>query len=148
HGDLCNGLSVSASTLTMLYNTCPARAYAHHYSNPLCQPFPDTEATEFGTAAHCYLMEGEVEFGRRYVIRPRELNLTTKEGRLWKAAHAGQDWVTGEDYEAILGMQAALLGHSQARVALQYGQPEVTAAIRDAETGIWLKTRPDYLRIG
>lgn len=148
HGDLCDSLSVSASSLKLLYDTCPARAFAHHYSNPERVEYEGTEATEFGQQAHCFVVEGERTFNQRYSIKPAGLNLSTKEGRLWKAAHAGQDYLSTENYEHIKGMDEALKRHPRAKAAFFGGRPEISCAIKDKETGIWLKTRPDYLRPG
>jgi hypothetical protein len=148
HGDLCDALSVSASTLTALHNTCPARAFAHHYSNPDQVPHENSDATEFGQQAHCFLVEGERTFNQRYAFKPAGLSLATKEGRLWKAAHAGQDYISAEDHEDLKGMREALMTHPHARLAFRVGRPEVSCVVKDKETGLWLKTRPDYLRLG
>lgn len=148
HGDLCDGLSVSASTLSMLHNTCAARAFAHHYSNPDQVEYEGSEATEFGQQAHCFIVEGERTFNQRYSIKPAGLNLATKEGRLWKAAHAGQDYLSTEDHEHFKGMREALMKHPYARQAFMFGRPEISCCTKDTETGLWRKTRPDYLRPG
>jgi hypothetical protein len=45
-------------------------------------------------------------------------------------------------------MRDELVRHPIAKKAFTGGKPEVSAAWKDAETGLWLKTRPDYLRSG
>lgn len=148
HGDLCDSLSVSASTLVTLAGTCPARAWAHHYANPDHVPNEDTEATDFGSAAHAFIVEGEKAFYDRYAVKPPGLNLATSQGRLWKAAHGGQEAVSADNFEHIQGMREALMRHPHARMAFRLGRPEISVAARDAETGLWLKARPDYWRLG
>jgi hypothetical protein len=148
HGDLCEGLSVSASTLVLMHRTCPARAWAHHYANPAAVPSVDTDATVFGTQAHALIIEGRAAFERRYAVRPHGMNLTTTEGRLWKALHSGLEHVTQPDWNDMVGMQFALSAHPAARHAFSEGAAEVTCTVHDDDTGLWLKCRPDYLRDG
>lgn len=148
HSDLCDGVSVSASTLITLYNTCPARSWAHHYANPQRVEQEDTEATDFGTAAHAYIVEGEKAFHDRYAVKPAGLNLATTPGRLWKTTHVGREIISADNFEHIQGMREALMAHPHARVAFRLGRAELSGVARDAETGLWLKTRPDYWRLG
>jgi len=147
HGDLCDGPSVSASTLVALENRCPAYAWARHYLHPAPVEQEDTDATAFGTAAHAYIVEGPAAFGARYLLKPRGMNFATKAGKEWREAHADKGTIiTAEDFEAIRAMARAVADHPAARHAFAGGKPEQTLAFRDTETCLWLKARPDYLK--
>lgn len=147
HGDLCDGPSVSASTLVQLESRCPAYAFARHYLHPSPVPHEDTEATAFGTAAHCYIVEGPGVFSDRYLLKPRGMNFATKAGKAWKEEYEGRgEIITTDDFEAICAMAKAVADHTVARTMLSGGRPEVTLVAHDDETGLWLKARPDYFR--
>lgn len=148
HGDLCDGLSVSASSLFLMHRSCPAKAFAYHYSNPDQLDDDDTEAKVFGTAAHCLILEGEDAFFQRYVMRPDGMDFRSREGRAWRDANGNREIISASALDTIRAMHKALLAHPVGQWAFADGRPEVTAVAKDAETGIWLKCRPDYLRAG
>lgn len=147
HGDLCDGLSVSASTLITLHRSCPAKAWAQHYGSPDPIDGEDSAAMTFGTAAHVLILEGLEAFRARYAIKPEGMRLNTTAGMAWsRAQKPGLEILTTQAFEAMAGMRDALFAHPKAGWAFSAGRAEVTCAIKDAETGIWLKARPDYLR--
>lgn len=146
HSNLCPGPSVSASTLIQLDQRSPAYAYARWYGHPAPVESEDTEATAFGSAAHCYILEGPAVFGERYVVRPADYDGRTKAGKEFREAHAAWKQIDRGDFEAILAMAAAVKAHPSARVAFVGGKAEATLICQDAETGLWLKARPDYLK--
>lgn len=149
HGDLCSGPSVSASTLALMdeQESCPAKAWARYHGNPdQDEDDGDTPAKAFGTATHLMILEGEERFFSEYVMKPRDMNFSTKDGIAWKAANPGRKIITEADLDTIRAMHKALLANPDTNRCFTGGQPEVTAVIKDKETGLWLKTRPDYLR--
>jgi len=146
-----NGISmpapaVSGSDLVHFDRECPAYAYAFWRGNQNREPSEDTEATAFGTAAHCYILEGEAAFEQRFVVKPEGMNFTTKEGRAWRAEaeESGRDVVTYEAFKRICMMKAGLYEHGDARRLLRAGgRAELTMIAKDPETGLWLLARPD-----
>lgn len=150
-GDCCAGPSVSASTLFKLHETCPARAIATHYLSPWGQQDEeDTGATALGTLAHTLILEGDAVFADRYAVKPEDMTFSTREGKAWRAEAeaSGKEIVRAVDVEMARSFRDAIMAHPAARNAFTGGAPEVTAVTQDAETGIWLKARPDYLRKG
>lgn len=136
--------AVSGSDLVNLDSECPAYAHAFWRGNLARDRSEDTDATSFGTAAHAYILEGEEAFFSRYVVKPEGLNLSTKEGRAWKAENEGAEFIGFEAFKRICRMRAGLFKHPDARRILKAGgTPELTMVARDPATGLWLLARPD-----
>jgi len=148
HGNCCPGPSVSGSVLFTLHETCPARALAKHYLSPWPREEDDTEAKDFGTAAGVYLVEGPEAFAERFVVKPEDMSFSTKEGKAWRAANEGRELVSFAEFEKIKGMAIGLQQNEGTAAAFTEGRPEVTGIYKDPETGIYLKSRPDWLRPG
>lgn len=146
HGNCAPGVSVSGSVLFALHEGCPAKALAKHYLSPWPREDDATEAKSFGTAANTYLIEGEEAFAARYAVKPEDMNFSTNEGKAWKAENAGKEIVTFAEFEKITGMAVGLRMNEGTAGAFTEGEAEVTAIWKDAETGIYLKARPDWLR--
>jgi len=148
HGNCCAGPSVSGSVLYTLHESCPAKALSRHYLSPWPQEDDSSDAKDFGTAAHCYLVEGKEAFAARFVVKPEDMSFATKEGKAWKAENEGREIVTFREFEKITGMAIGLASNPGAMGAFSEGAAEMTAIWQDPETGLWLKARPDYLRKG
>jgi PDDEXK-like domain of unknown function (DUF3799) len=149
HGHCCPGPSVSGSILYTLHSSCPAKALASHYLSPWGNTREESSpAMEFGSAAHCYICEGKAVFAERYAIKPADYDGRTKAGKDWLAANAGKPVIAFRDFEKITGMAIGVASNPHAHAAFTEGAPEMTGIWQDAETGIWLKVRPDYLRKG
>lgn len=148
HGDCCEGVSISGSVLFTLHETCPARALASHYLSPWPREDEGTPATVFGEAAHCFLIEGKAVFKERYAIKPEDMTFASKEGNAWRAAaEADGKLILGQrDFEHVVAMQVGLAANPASMNAFTEGHPEATGILKDPETGLWLKVRPDYLR--
>lgn len=149
-GNCCPGPSVSGSVLEEMRDGegCPAKALARHYLSPWPRDDRDTPAKAFGRAAHAYLMEGEEVFFERYAVEPEGQDGRTKEGKAWLAANVDRARISFKDFETIKGMKIGLDMNAGTAAAFTEGRPEVTAIWKDTETGIWLKSRPDWLRKG
>ena len=146
HGDCAMGLSVSGSTLFKLHDECPAKALASHYLSPRPREDDSTEALDFGEAAHCYLLEGKQVFAERFAVKPEDMSFATKEGKAWKAENAAKQIITFAQFEQITGMAIGLTMNPGTAHAFEEGRAEVTAIVQDKETGLWLKSRPDFWR--
>lgn len=151
HSDCAVGPSVSASILWKLLNECPARMWATYYGNPDAEPDDVTHALDFGKAAHALAL-GEPEFAANFVICPHE-KLNANPGKqwndAWKASVASgtekRTLVRADDFQTVRAMAAALRKSPQVGGAFTGGKPEQSLIWQDAETGVWLKSRPDYL---
>lgn len=143
----CPGPSVSGSTLFTLHESCPAKALAGHYLSPWPRDEGDTAATAFGTALHTLILEPDA-FQERYAVKPEDMTFASREGKAWRAENEGRGIIRQADFDLMCAMRDAAERHPAARNAFEGGAAEVTAVTQDAETGLWLKVRPDYLRPG
>lgn len=139
------GESVSASGLVTIEQTTLAHYWYGSYHNPEYPPDKDTKAMAFGRWQHCFLLEGETSFFAMCAVMPEDFDGRTTEGKRWKLDHAGRELVPFKDFEKIKAMTAAIRANPTMARALTDGRPEVSLVWRDAPTGIWLKSRPDWL---
>jgi hypothetical protein len=83
-----------------------------HYQVSKKRRFVTTINMEIGSAVHCKALEGDEEFERRYVLKPDDISLTTKEGKEWKAAQVGKTVLTNSDkdrpWDSVVGMTDSL----------------------------------------
>lgn len=139
HADPCPEPSLSSSGARALATGTPA-AYWHERHNP-----PVKRVFEFGTAGHLMVLEPE-EFARRVATLDFDDYRT-------KAAQEARDMARAEgrvpllakEAAAVAEMRAALWADPVAGKAFEGGTAEQAMFWRDAETGAWCRTRPDYL---
>lgn len=141
HGDCCDGFSVSGSGLVKLENTSPAHFWWHSYLNPQ-RPEVDTTALKFGRAAHAIIL-GEPEFAKYFIVSPYD-DFKTKEARQWREQQM-RTVVRPQQMDMIRAMAKSILQTPLIKNAFIDGKPEQSLIWKDAETGIWLKSRPDWL---
>lgn len=148
HGDCCAGPSVSASVLSRMLNECPAKVWETSCLNPHRIPEKVKPDFDVGRAVHALVL-GEPEFAKYFVIAPYD-DFRTKEAREWKAQETrtvirsvGTTQSIG--FDQILAMAEAQRRSPQVGRAFVEGKPEQSLIWLDAETGIWLKARPDWL---
>jgi len=101
---------------------------------------------EQGQALDCYLTEGEEVFVKRYVVKPPELSLATKEGKAWKEAHAGRKVISHEDSEILADAVAAVVTHPQ-WAGIQCARAQTTIRRYSQGLGLGLQSRPDWLDV-
>lgn len=167
HGpNLCVAPSASSSGLRTLFIESPLNYWTHSPYNPQRVEKPPTAALILGQATH-HLLLGEPGFKEVFAVRPDEYeDAKTGELKKWNGnAKVCQQWLadaelkgltvlTANDIEVIRGMagllprQAGLVDCGLANCALVQqgilnGLIEHTIVWQDAETGIWLKVRPD-----
>lgn len=153
HGQPCDGPSISSSQLRKIF----AKSLAHYWDeSPLNedrQPFEDTEFTILGRAAH-HLLFGQEKFDEEFIIRPETApdgsgpwNGQKKSCKAWLAEQAleGLTVVTPGQIEQIHGMERALLREPAVEEGILNGMIELSMFWKDAETGIWKKSRPDSI---
>lgn len=142
--------SVSSSVLWRLLD-CPAKMWDSSPLNPKRVPEEPKSSFDIGRAAHA-LMLGEPEFNAHFVVCPHD-KLNANPGKQWhdgwKARVASGEeprtLIRANDFEDIQQIAAAQLRSPQVARAFRDGQPEKSLIWRDEETGVWCKSRPDWL---
>lgn len=83
-----------------------------HYLAAKSRRFTSTLPMQIGTALHCLALEGPEQFDRDFVLKPDGINLTTKEGKEWKAAAGKRTVLSKTDqyasWDAVHGMADSL----------------------------------------
>lgn len=144
-GDCCDGPSISASGLSRLLNQCPALYWEQSPLNPNRVAEQATRALDLGKAAHALTL-GEPEFARHFAVLPFD-DLRTKEARAWrdKTEGEGKTVLRADDFATVQAMMAAMRRSPQVARAFRDGNAERSLIWRDPATGVYLKSRPDWL---
>jgi hypothetical protein len=103
------------------YRRDPGHAQSHvkyilkspaHYLAAKQRRFTPTLAMQIGTALHCIVLEGPEQFERDFILKPDDINLTTKAGKDWKADAAKKTILSKTDqyasWDAVHGMAESL----------------------------------------
>lgn len=141
HAQCCAGPSVSASGLKEIVN-CPVKFWAFSDLNPNRFPKEETRALEIGRAAHALTL-GEPEFNKHFIVSPYD-DFRTKEARIWRDGQT-QTVIKASDFAEVELMALGLRRSPQVLRAFTNGKPEQSIIWKDEETGVWLKSRPDWL---
>lgn len=141
HQEPTVGTSISSSGLRTLLLECPAKYWAHSHLNPSRVP-KETAAMNFGRAAHALVL-GEPAFNAAFVVSPYD-DFRSKEARVWRDAQV-KTVLKADQLETIHAMAAAIKRTPQTANAFGDGRPEVSIIWKDTDTGIYLKSRPDWL---
>lgn len=175
HGrpDLCAGPSISSSGLRTIYRDGAAAYWMRSLYNPRRLPEEEKDHFNLGRAAHTLLLS-EAGFWDQFVIRPDVYPATPKrkgdpvEERKWTLqANYCKEWeeerkaagltiLTSGHLEQIRGMaglldwqrdmpESGLANSAALSMGLLNGLVEHTIVWQDAETGIWLRARPDLI---
>jgi hypothetical protein len=142
HGQPCEGPSISASGLRTILLDSPAHYWVESSLNPKAEK-PDTLALRIGKAAHSWVL-GDPFFAEHFVISPYN-EFRTKEAKEWCDAQT-RVVLKAAQLDTIRDMALAL--REQPSVAGAFtgpGDAERSLIWQDAETGVWLKARPDWL---
>lgn len=141
HGDCCAGPSVSGSGLVKIEQLSPLHFWHSSYFNPNREDL-DTTALAFGRAAHAWIL-GEPEFNKYFVVSPYD-DFKKKEARDWRNEQT-RTIVRKSQLDAIRAMGESILKTPLIQNAFKDGKPEQSLIWKDRETGLWLKSRPDWL---
>lgn len=149
HGDICVGPSVSSGPLRTIREKSLAHCFKDSYLNPDREPKDDTDYFAIGKAAH-HLVAGSGGFGDEFVVRPDKWDSwRTKDAKAWRA----QQWLdkktvlTPNDVDTITHFANSLSGHATVRAGILSGLVEHSIFWQDPVTGMWLKSRPDFLPV-
>ena len=151
HGrEICPAPSISATGLKCIIGKSPAHYWHGSHLNPNRARQVDKRHFSVGKAAHDKLLLGERWPAMYHVLSEDFDRRATKRCAAEIAAAddaeaAGLTILKHDDALAVEAMAAALRTNPAAVAALSNGQPEVTLAWTDPETGVWLRARPDFL---
>jgi hypothetical protein len=147
--DICVGPSISSTMHRDVARLSPAHAFAKSPLNPKRPEPKDSEAMNLGSALH-WMVAREPNFGNRFVIKPEKFRgkaWNSDDGRdqmkRWK--RDGMIVLTEKNVEQLEGMAATLSVHPMFLAGILRGRLEQSGFWIDAETGLWLKIRPDAM---
>lgn len=149
--NLCDGPSISASGLKAVAD-CPARYWAFSPYNKDRYIDETTKAFDIGKAAHALVL-GEPEFAKYFVVSPYDA-FNKKPGYIWyndewkpsvESGREARTLLKPDDFKTVKLMAQAQRASQVVMMAFEYGKPEQSLIAKDAETGVWLKSRPDWL---
>lgn len=138
---LCDGPSISASGLKQIAE-CPAKFWAFSCLNPKRIERKDSKALDLGRAAHALVL-GEPEFASHFVISPFD-DFRPQKARDWRDEQT-LTILKAEDFETVRAMADAQRASPVVMQSFEKGDAEISLIWKDKETGIWLKSRPDWL---
>lgn len=141
------------------FKECPA-IYYDKYLAPDREPTEESKAMRLGSFAHIKLLEPE-RFKKEYWISPEfaVVNKGKKNEALKPMNRAHGDWgvfeeecaalgkkpILHSEYDEITAMALAISKHPLASRMLMNGQEEMSFFTQDPESGLMMKSRPDYL---
>lgn len=161
HAQPCDGPSVTSGVLRKMELDSPADVWAFSLLNPNRWVKPQTDALRLGRAMAAYVEGGMDAVAQHFAVLPAdkprkptvaqiaaydagkitEANKVSVE--FWRAADADpRDKISDAEREMIENMGSVLASDPVACAAMG-GIPEVTMAVRDDRTGLWLLSRPD-----
>jgi hypothetical protein len=155
--NICDGISISSSGLRTIFNKSPAHYWITSPLNIDRIEEDDKRAFILGRAAHKLLL-GEANFRKEFAIEPTEWpdehgivkpwhnNRTVCKRWHSEREKEGRSVLLPREAEAIIGMSQSIKRNPIARDALS-GLVECSGFIRDEETNVWLKIRPDSLPV-
>lgn len=151
---------VSNSGLGLIERS-PAHYFAR-YLDPSREPEVQTPAMRAGSALHTAILEPD-DFMARYAVEPldvprrpsvTQLNAknpsaaTVAAINFWQefdAFNAGREIITRDDYDTFMRCAEAVRSHPAVSFLFGTGVAEQSVFARDPETGVLVKSRPDYL---
>tara|TARA_R110002051_G_scaffold316556_2_gene396321 strand:- start:1237 stop:2115 length:879 start_codon:yes stop_codon:yes gene_type:complete len=148
HAQPTDGPSVSSTGLRTVWAESAAHFFAKSSLNPNRKPQADSPAFAVGRLAHKLLLEGREGLAEEFAIRPDHWDSwRTKDSQVWRDEQvlAGRTVITEDDLETVTGMAESLARHPLVKAGILDGKVERSLIWKDAETGIWLKSRPDVI---
>lgn len=136
----------SASRLRKLWQSTPA-----HLKAEMDAP-RESDALRLGTLAHHVILEPDKPL-LKLVVPPDEY----APGKKWTfAATACKEWrasqeregnqvLSREDYDALMGMTASVAAHPWAATSLESGRSEVTCLVHDSANRVDVRCRLDFV---
>ena len=156
-GGICDGPAVSSSNLRTCWLKSPAHMFAQWCENPEAEPRKETRAMTLGSAAH-HMLLGEDGFKLKYIAQPPTYrDKVTAADKPWHNGagyckawnetqrEQGRTVVTHDELKTIVRMSASLALEPLVDDGLLRGNVECSGFVKDEQTGLWLKIRPDVI---
>lgn len=144
--DYHSGPGISKSGLDLI-NQCPS---LYQWSKNAPRDSERTEAVDFGTALHAWLLEPD-EFASRYIVAP-DFDRRTNIGKadeaefLEEARQQGKIAIQSDDYRKLSIMRDSVMAHPVAKLLFDIeGSNEASIYWTDSETGELCRIRPDRM---
>lgn len=155
HGnrDLFDGPSVSKSVLKWLlpvHGGSPKAFWGRWAWNPNRVEPETSKALDFGKATHALLLGDEV-FADAFAVQPdkapdgRAWHHANASCRAWTEAQGRKTIITLDQFDRIARIRADAVTYPMIQLGALDGRVERTLALKDQETGIWLRARPDAM---
>lgn len=160
HGaEICAGASISGSGLKILVGgkgqrtkgQTPRHFWERSNLNPNRREREDTDALRLGRAFHDALLQPAVYAGDYHFLpegfsRAAKVKMAAEIAEADAAIAAGKSPVSMDEHALIEAMVESFMADDLVTSAFGKGEAEVTLAWQDAETGVWLRARPDWIR--
>ena len=149
-GEICPGPSISATGLKTIANKSPLHYWHGSSLNPNRPAQDEKPHFAIGKAVHDTLLLGD-RWPTSYHVTPEGFSRAASKAQAEAIAAAdaaiaaGLTVLTAAQAETVRAMAASLRRNAFATAALSNGEPEVTLAWQDKETGVWCRARPDFL---
>lgn len=149
--DYHNDSAISRSGIK-LFCESPYKYWAE-YLNPARPAKKTTDAMEFGSALHAFILEHET-FHKYYVIEPKKVLLKDVGRDEYEDYKLKIDLMKSDnrivlscqEWDLLTNMKLALQNHEQAWDLIEGAQYEQSYFWRDEHSGLMVKCRPDILR--
>ena len=143
--DIYHGAIGVSSSKLKLFIECPQKYYAKY----IAKIIPDAEKAyfDFGKAIHTVFLQPWL-FESSYVCQPEEIKI--RSSKVWyefkeKADAAGQVVLTQAQWDDMPILRQSLESNAKAKALTTGGVAEQSIFMRDVETGLIIKCRPDYM---
>jgi hypothetical protein len=149
HGDCCDGASISSTSIKAVLKD-PSVYWHTSYLNPEAKKSESKRHFNVGSSAHILLLEPHLVEAQISVIPQNILAsngaLSTKAAKEFVEVQtdAGRTVIKEEEWEMVCDMADALSNNAMVTRALKDGVIEQSHIWQDHETGVWLKSRPDF----
>lgn len=145
----CIEPSISSSGLRTIFTQSPRHYWCSSVYNPKAIDGVETDALLLGRAAH-HLLFGQADFKKLFAVKPAELggakfHMNRLACQIWvqDRQSEGKDIISEEQLAHIVGMSQSLAEEPLVRAGILNGFIEHSWFWKDADTGVWLKSRPD-----
>jgi hypothetical protein len=137
--------ALSSSKIKTFLSDGPQRYYRQYVTREFQQE--DTPALRFGRIFDDRLCLTHEQWDQRYLVKPANIDLRTKEGKAWKDATNGKEVLTADEWTLIGEMQAAIAENPVAQALLFGAKTQVSVRGPLPFCGVEAQTRPDFLQM-
>ena len=141
--DIYHKVKGISSSKLKLFIECPLK-YKAKYVDCIF-PVPEKKYFDMGKAIHTTMLEPHL-FASSYVRQPDDIKV--RRGNKWdsfKEQHADKTVLSADQFDDMEILKQSVAANSTAKALTTGGKAEVSIFTKDAETGLIIKCRPDYM---